>query len=463
VTPWLAAGPLEGELLRGALVGGAYLLLFAAVEMWYRTGRPPVEWTRKAAHVGGGLIAASFPWVLTSHWTVLALGAAFALILWGTRRMGWLRGIHGVARKSEGGLYFPLAIYLLFLFGAGHAVFYLVAILTLVVADAMAALLGGSYGRTTYQVETDRRSIEGSVAFFVATFLCVHLPLLLLTELPREGTVVVALQVALIVTLLEAVSLRGNDNLIVPLVTFLLLFKMTPHEPSFILWQLVSQLLIIALVFLVAYRSHLLTFSGGIAATLFFYGAFSLGGPEWTIFPAVALLVFLLFHRRARKPTGPANPRYQVRAVFYATLGAVALYVANNAFETWLPVVPALHRGDPFYPLFVGALAAHLGMLVYVWLEAGRHDRIRPRLALRACALSLGVIPLGILVMQGGGWSDALPAAALVLLALPAYLALRQRDGWERTGIWDMRRQALATGAALLLLLPLRLAQVGAW
>jgi len=361
------------EALRALGVGGAFLVVFAAAELWKRWGNPPVEWTRKAVHVGGGVIVMTLPWILRSHWTVLALGAAFALIIALTRRFGWLGSVHGVERKSEGGLWYPVAVYLLFLIGSHRPVFYLIAVLTLVLSDALAALVGTTYGRMMYRVESDRRSVEGSAVFLFATFLGVHLPLLLLTSTGRVASVLIALQIALLVTLLEAISLRGNDNLVVPLATYLLLVKLTPSSAEWIAVQLASQLAIFGALILLAWRSRFLSASGTMAASLFFYGAWSLGGPEWTVAPAVALAAFWLIFKRLPPNSSEPDARYQVVAVFYTSLVPVSLFALNNLFETALRH-PVLGRGDPFYSLYLGALTAHLAMLALLFLEGSLWD-----------------------------------------------------------------------------------------
>ena len=51
----------------------------------------------------------------------ILLAFGFAGIVFGTRRLGWLQSIHGVERRSEGGIYYPVAIYLLFLLGGETA------------------------------------------------------------------------------------------------------------------------------------------------------------------------------------------------------------------------------------------------------------------------------------------------------------------------------------------------------
>ncbi|HEX2188343.1 MAG TPA: hypothetical protein VHG51_05560 [Longimicrobiaceae bacterium] len=454
-------GTLAGEATRATLVAPLFLLLFGAAELWRKLARPPVEWTRKAVHTGGGVIAAGFPWIFASHWTVLALGAAFGGILWGTRRLGILESVHGVERKSEGGLYYPLAVYLLFLIAAPSPPFYLVAILALVVSDTVAALVGTHYGRITYSVEADdRRSLEGSAVFFAATFLGVHLPLLLLTDTGRAASVLIALQVALIVTFFEAVCLYGSDNLVVPLATYFLLVKMAPRDAEWIGGQLAAQLALIAAVSWVALRSHVLTVSGAIGATLFFYGAYSLGGAEWVVAPALALGGLVWVFRRFARGTRPPRGDYQVSAVFYSTIVAALLVVLNNALETLVPGAgPVLARTDPLYGPYLGVLAGHLAMLALTWRESGP-DAAGAANRLRAGALGLlCVVPAGIAVWTRGPRAEAaLSAAAVGVLAFGLYAGLRWARRVPRGAAWELRLQTASSLAALAVVVPVHLA-----
>lgn len=453
-------GSLAGELARAAIAGAAFLLLFAAAELWRKARQPPAEWTRKLVHFGGGLVAAAFPWLFASHWTVLALGAAFFLILWGTRRLGLLQSVHGVARRSEGGLYYPVAVYALFLIGARQPVFYLIALLALVVSDTVAAVLGSSYGRVNYTVERDRRTLEGSAVFFLSTFLVVHLPLLLLAGTPPLSSVLVAFQLALLMTLFEGISIRGNDNLIVPLVTYFLLIKLTAQEPAFLAYQIAAQLLIMALVALVAWRYQFLTASGAMGFMLFFYGAYSLGGEEWTVAPAIALGAFTAYYLLRCRPRRKADSRYQVVAAFYVSIVPAALFIANNVFEKMIHV-PGFGEGDPFYPAFLGAVAAQAALVVYHVDPAGgsatrTHSAIRVAAPLAAFLL---VVPAGLAV---GAWAGARSvgiAAAVVLVAIAVDVivqrmhpaaAMRMRD----RGPWMLRVQALSVAAAVAAVLP---------
>jgi phytol kinase len=462
------------ELSRAALIGAAFIGLFLAAELWRKLAAPPVEWTRKLVHFGGGVIAAHFPWLISSHWTVLALGAAFLGILWGTRRLGLLQSVHGVARSSEGGIYFPIAIYVVFLIGSHRPVDYFISVLVLVVADAAAAVLGSAYGRLTYDVERDRRSLEGSTVFFVATFLIVHLSLLLLTDIDRTLSVLAALQIALIVTLFEAISIEGNDNLLVPLATYFLLFKLTQQMPETLQLQLVAQLVIISIIGVMAWRIPFVTGSGAAALTLFVYGAYSLGDPEWVVGPTVGIAAFGLLFARRTEEFRASNPKYQVIAAFYICIVPTLLLLANNIFKTVLLRPEWLAIGDPFYPVFLGACAAQLAIAAWnLEPTAGgsalgmpgwnAESRENPP---HEWSLAIGFAFAALVVVIGpgayakfSGWSSIGVAAAVALLGPAIYHGARHLSWWPKHPPWNVRLAmasvALGSATVLALLLPL--------
>jgi dolichol kinase len=444
------------EVLRGAAIGAVFLLLFGFAEGWRKFGAPEPEWTRKFVHVAGGFVSLALPWVLRSHWTVLVLGTLLAGLLLATRRLGLLQSIHGVGRRSEGGIYFPIAIYIVFLLAADQPAFYLIAVLTLVVSDAVAALVGTTYGRMRYRVEGGRRTIEGSAVFLLATFLTVHLPLLLMTEIDRTVSVLVALQIALLVAMLEAISIHGNDNLIIPIGTYLLLLRFTPQAPQTLLLQLGMQLAILGVLFLLVWRYRMLTGAGTLASSLFFFAAWSLGGPGWLAAPIVALGIFgLVIRFAAAYDRGPSS-RFQVLAVFYATLVASGILLLNNVLRVRYPhLLP--DTGDPLYALYLGSLAANLVLLCLIfWRGTPWVTSATPRQFAGSVLIGvLGVVPAGVLAHPVlTEWEMAL-AGAVPLAAAAVYVAVNRVPSVPRERPWDGRLQAASVALGTLIALPL--------
>lgn len=441
-----SAGTPAGEAARGVLVVAALLLLFAVAEGWRQWAHPPAEWTRKFVHLSGGLVAACFPWVFASPVTVLALGALFAGFLWGARRRRLLPSVHGIERRSEGAIYYPVAVCLLFIIGRHQPVYYLISLFVLVIADTLAALLGTAYGRWTYAVEANQRSLEGSAAFFLTTLLSVHLPLLLLTGIDRATSVLIGIQIALLVTALEAISLRGNDNLIAPLATYYFLVKMTPHSAGWVGLQIGAQLAILALLALLAWRSRLLSVSGVLAAHLFFYGALALGGPPWMVAPALALAGFMGVDALARRRDGTPAAGYQVTPIFYVSVVAVALFLIDNTAHTLLRGPAWLTHRRPLYAPFVGALAAQLAILMLLRQEPPRRRGGPPAPSaamLSALAAFLIVVPLSVWAGPGEARAARLAVAGGVCFGgLALYYAGRCLTRRPRDPTRDLRLQA---------------------
>lgn len=450
MTAWLPPfGSLAGELARLGLALAAFGVLFAAAELWRRHGSPPAEWTRKLVHVGGGVVSSTFPWLFAHQWSVLAIAlaaiGAFAI----GRRHDVLKSVTGIERRSRGEVWFPVGVYLLFVVSRHTPVFWLISLSALVFADSAAALIGRTYGRLGYVVGEDRKSLEGSLVFLVVTFLAVHVALLLGTPMDRAASVLVAAQIALLVASFEAISMRGNDNLVVPLGTYYLLLKMTPQPAFGIGLQLAAQLGLLAITALVSWRTRFLTLSGAIAAHLVLYAAWSLGNPEWIFAPLGALAGFLALDGRYGGAHGVQQGGHQVRAIYYTSIAGVLMLFADNSFATLLPVVERLRFGHPFQPLFTGAFAAPLAIVAWELFETVPVARRRPALVRGLQALGVAalcaLVP-GLAVLGPHATVETLTIAALVpVLGLAAHLALRTRVRLGEALLGRLRVMALAT------------------
>ena len=346
-------------------------------ELWRRFGTPKPEWTRKLVHLGGGIACLFFPFLVKSPWVVLAMSVPLTLLFVAGSRFGFLKSLHGVARKSRGAEYYPLSVFLVFLMTPGRPWLYLAAVLVLAVGDAFAALIGSRYGVIRYEVEDGMKSLEGSLVFLVIAFLAIHLPTLLLTDLPRPVTVLAALLVAALVTGFEAISLEGADNLFVPFAVVVILGKITTKPLSEVVFQNLSLLAICLVVGLVVWRSRSFNVGGAITFILFAYGTWSLGSWRWA-FPVFTGFACYLVCWLRFAPKGHALG-VKVRTLARALLPPFLMLVLHNSLKdtaTW-------------YAPFLAATAAVLAFS----LDTGvfRLDRLRGHTWI------LGALGLGLL------------------------------------------------------------------
>ena len=323
--------PSREDFWAAGLVSILFLALIALAELWRKTGSPNPEWTRKLVHFGGGAVCLMLPFLIQSHWVVLALAAGMAVLFIVGRLTGTLQSLHGVQRKGQGVEFYPLVIYVLFLLAHDQPWKYVICVLVLAIADAAAALVGSRYGRLRYEVDGNWKSLQGSAAFLGVTFVVVLIPLLLWADKSDEipatiNCVLAALLVSMLATGFEAVSQGGRDNLWVPLGTYVVLTKILRQDLAEIAMQNISFLLICLVVGLFAWRSRALNVGGMLVFTLAAYAAWSLGSFYWSMPVFLGLLVYAVAVYASRQ-----TEIHKVRSVVKAILPPFLVLVAANA------------------------------------------------------------------------------------------------------------------------------------
>ena len=210
-----------------AAILGASRLLLAAGNEYTRRRHPSPETARKALHIGMGTIFLACPWLFDRSWPVLLLAAIYLSLLvarlYFTPLQYHVAGIiYGVQRQSLGEYYFPVSVAMLFTLSHGDALLFCVPLALLIYADAAAALVGIRYGSRRFAI-LGGKSLEGCAAFAVTAFFTTHVPLLLSGRLSPTASLLAAGIIALMGAVVEALCLNGLDNVLVPLLAFVLL------------------------------------------------------------------------------------------------------------------------------------------------------------------------------------------------------------------------------------------------
>ena len=442
---WSAPPPLVS--MAGVL--GALALALGAFRWAQVRGWVSDEGARKGVHVSMGAITLALPWLFDADWPVLVLcGLAVAAML-ALRLARPLREhvggvLHGVARESVGDLVFPVAVCGLYLLAADTPVFYAIPLLLLGLADPAAALVGLRHGQGLFETVDGRKSREGSVAFLAVAFLCVHVPLLLATELGRLECLLVAVIVALLMSMVEAVAWRGLDNLFVPLGTYLVLVQTTTLSGPRLGLHLA---VIVALIGVAAVLRRRTTLGGAgvLAAALVAYVTWAFGGLPWLIAP---LLVYALYTRLWRGPAADGDvdrPHTVLNVLSVTSVGTAWLFAARALDQPWLIV--------PYTAAYAGYLAAVGVERLALQRDGWTGTRMWGRRALVAAAPAAVVQTAGLVAalgMQRLGaplWTAALGLALTGAVALAVAVALarwgRAVDGTTTEFATRVRRAAL--------------------
>jgi phytol kinase len=431
------------------------LLAFAAVvamlgvlRAWQVLAHPEPELVRKFFHLGGGLFGLSLPLLFREIAPVLGLATATTALFVALRVVPALKEgagqvLAGVQRKTIGEFCFVASFCLLFWLAKGDELLYGVPLLVLAVADTFAALVGAEYGKKRFRAWKGRKSVEGSAAFFLAAFFCVHVPVLLLTDTPRLESLLIAVNLALMVMMAEAAAWWGLDNLIIPLFSFALLKMFLPMDALQLAQHLAFLVSLSLFIRIWRYRTTLAD-DALFGVSLWGYVVWALADWRWVVPPFLVILTYTAITRH--------TPHDHVRAFNFPV--ALANIVGGLL---WLLLYRASGQADYFYP-FAAAFAANLAIIALV-----RHRHAEPEARLTGAVLAStakGMLLLApsIVLVDGLALAAAVnlvACTAAVALAVAMFAAVQPSlDSYPVSTARWLRQAIITTGGSALALLP---------
>ena len=192
-------------------VAVTFLLLVLSEVIWRRTDIHH-ELARKIVHMSVGTFVAFWPFFLSWN-QIRLLSLAFVVVVLISQYLNIFRAIHGVDRPTWGEILFALATGLVTYITRDPYV-YAAAILQMSLADGMAAVVGTALGKTDrYRVFGQYKSLAGSAAFLIVSYG------VLVWFARASATPLTNVQLgffAIVATLIENVSVRGLDNIVLP-------------------------------------------------------------------------------------------------------------------------------------------------------------------------------------------------------------------------------------------------------
>jgi phytol kinase len=432
------------EWLKIGLVLAATGGLMAGLAVYQRRYTPHPEWVRKLMHIGAGLVALALPWLFDDPQPVILLAFVAAAAMAGVKWLAVLRNSVGrvtgsVVRSTLGEICFPLASGILFVLARGDRLLYSIPLLILTFADASAALIGVFYGVRRYTTSEGTKTLEGSLAFFQTAFLSTLVPILLFTPLGRAETLLIALLMALLSMLLDATAWWGLDNLLIPLLSFLMLRVFMGLDAASLLVHL--SVTAAMMVLAVGWRKRTtLNDSALLATAIYGYLCWTLGGWEWVLPP---LLLFLSYNILSPTDVGQNTRPYTVQVVL--GVGTVGLF--------WLILAAVSRSGRAYYFPYMLSFAAQLAMI-----GLARYMRLRRAPAHLLLAWSSFVSWLVLFVPYAvvagpltGTWQQGLIGLLCVLAGVGVFTISQSGPGGYRITARRWLLQTLSTALASLL------------
>lgn len=380
--------------------------------------RLPRDFTRKLVHIGAGMWIFGLYFLFdTWYWGVFPI-ATYIIFNFISYKFKLIKAMD-LSDSSPGTVYFVISITVLLSCFWPRGEFWIAAagIMAMTWGDAFAAIIGRRYGKHIYKVGgSHQRSFEGSAAMFGFSFGAILLVLALMSSgLDGLEIFTFSLILAALATFLEAISLRGLDNLTVPLGSSLLLFGLAnwPVNPL----KLLAGLVLSSAIGIFAYRRRSLSLSGVLGAIITGTIFFGFGG--WVI--GLTLIAFFVYGTLLSKYKEELKLKVAGEKFDKGSRRDMGQALANAGLGAIVAVLFFL------YPAQVWLLAAFVGIMATVnadtWAtELGTLSRRPPRLVTTGKVVPAGtsgaITAVGTTATAAGGLAIGL--TVWILLAFRA-------------------------------------------
>lgn len=347
-------------LITGVAAAGLAAVVFVFKYLALRD-KLPKEAARKGLHTLTALLIAAAPVFIPDFLILFTLGMALVVVLFVAVQSEFFRPLESAERKSWGIVYFPVTFsFMLLLWFETYWVFAL-SFIIMGLADSAAALVGARFGKHHFRITADAKSLLGSSAFFITTLLILFsasteiVAGTLLQSEPFEITgafVLAVVLISLMLTVFEAVSSYGADNLTVTIAASVLLFTLFSGSEEMLL-QFGTGVLLGAAMAVVSWKARLLTTSGSVGLFLLASFIYGFGGWQWTI----PILVFFLLSSALSKLRKRVNPSVEER-MGKGDRRDVTQVLANGGFGAVLVCCNVLFPDPLWFVIYLGGLAA---------------------------------------------------------------------------------------------------------
>lgn len=250
---------------------------------------------RKLVHILVGVAASFTPFFFNSNLPQIFIALTFISINYLAINNNFLISIHSIERKSYGTTFFSVSFLILSVFFWEYKSFFLLSFMMLSLSDPLASMVGENCKNPKiFYVLGDRKSIEGSITFFVVSIIILFIGSSILLTLSLPSKIFFSIFIAIGATIAEISSSKGSDNISIPIVSILLMiayeyrFKYVNHVYDIIYSEIFILFIIMIALLFITHKIKLLSFSGFLGATLM--------GTFLIMFKSISyILLFIIF------------------------------------------------------------------------------------------------------------------------------------------------------------------------
>jgi uncharacterized protein (TIGR00297 family) len=302
------------ELVSLVILVSITFILLVTFEFLARKNILSKSLSRKLLHIITGFIVVYVPFVLQSFWIMVFVGLAFSVTNFLLIKKHLLKQINDTQTENFGIFYYPLSFLIcVLLFWNVNKYIISLSFLIFSIGDAVAALAGNaSTNKYLTQITKEPKTFNGTIAFILISYI-----LLLIVKLTFWSKLnfidydwlsfsFLALIFSLLGGISEAISTKGTDNLILPIIlssATMMFFVNGIEIQSFLLAFFLA-----LLISLISFKMKFLDLGGSAVTFLLALFIFGIGGWKWTIpiltFFILSSLLSKVAERLSKKDVG---------------------------------------------------------------------------------------------------------------------------------------------------------------
>jgi len=304
---------------------------------------------RLIIHITVGIAVSLTPHIFTSSLQPALLAFIFFLINLISYKNNILNSFHSIGRVSYGTLFFPISYLLIAIPFWDYPNHITISLMLLAIADPVASIVGENInGPVSYTILSDKKTVQGSAAMFICSMIIIFI---LSSYFFRDWNlyfqIFAAISIGLAVTLAEAISYKGSDNLTIPITAFLFIELFNHINQSGFMIDYFLFIALILLILLISYKKKQLSMSGYFGAVIMAILLYGLGGSSY-IYPLVVFFITSSILSHFKKNNIQIKKSDRNISQIYAN-GGVALFIC---------IINHFYYHDLMYPCFLASVAA---------------------------------------------------------------------------------------------------------
>lgn len=208
----------------GILVSYLYIgIIIVVAKLFDKKGK---EASRKFIHIMLGnwwFIAMYF---FSNVWFAIFVPITFVIINYVSYKQNLIKVMERDEQDGLGTVYYAIALLILVIvsFGIYKKPFLgLVPNLVMAYGDGFAAILGKNIKSKEYKIGETKKTIAGSITMFIVTIIIITAYLIFKYNMQIEKLLIISIITSLIATIIEALSVKGLDNISVPMSVLVIL------------------------------------------------------------------------------------------------------------------------------------------------------------------------------------------------------------------------------------------------